>query len=426
MNLDSVIPHKKLPFDAKGKHWKQVFLGNATDFMKPVIGFGSATKVWQTFETDPVNATLLASVGIISYCLISMVKTDFAKKLLEETMMSEMDACSYSKKYFKDELWNEPIDKGNRDSISSACLYNEFVIKHNSVKQFLKFDTLVKLGVKAVIRFNKFQDSLFMRFKSAARETGIWDKYNAMLDPIREHIPSEKSVFSILDEVKNIAPSIDGFIKDPIKGVREDAYKFNSELIDSAKNQFTVNNSYFSFAVLHAEVIQAINDNDGDLIKSLSGKNGIGKFINQYKYTGNPALKELSSMAESLLVVMDNYVPGDTYFFPLAAEHDYSSDIKTNAQTTFEAIQSYMRDNENIVVEQPKRFSEELLNQMGSTMVKTLQQNFIAEEVSKADGLTPEKMNRVIFPKVEEGKNKFLSKIQKAFSMDITVEPSPT
>lgn len=421
MNLNKLFPDKDQPLDQKDKHWKNLLFGYGAQLIKPVVGIGAATTVFEMYKTDPMAAATFASIGLLSYWTVNMIKTDFAKNMLAQTKVSEWDAVTYSKKHFKDKSWNRRYHPSVGPTLSAAHMYNHFVVKHNAVMDFVKFDTLVQFGIQAAIRLSNFHDELFQRFQAASRAIGVWEKFQTYLDPIRNVVPANKTTMNIFEQVKEIAPTIEGFTTSKSSGPRNDLFRFNEDVINTSSERYILNNTYFSFATLHAEIVQAIHNNDSKTIKSLTGKDGIGKFINLLKYTGNKDFEPLHHMAKSLLQVMDNYRANDVYHFPLASEYNHQSSIQDNAEAIFANLSNYVADTHKISLERPIAYSEEIFRQMRPSMEKFLVKNMIDSASKDNRGLDAERMESEIFPKSKEAADRFIRKMEDKFSIDIEV-----
>lgn len=415
------FPDKNKPTDVKFKYMGNLAYGYGVQLIKPVVGIGAVSTVIDMYKKDPMAATMFASIGLLSYWTVNMLKTDFAKGMLGQTKLSEWDAVTYSQKHFKDQEWNKRYHPSVGPSMSAANMYNYFAIKHNVVMDFFKFDTLVNFGIKAAIKFSNKHDELFQRFQAASRELGLWNKFNKYIDPIRNVVPANKTTFNIFEQIKEIAPDIEGFISDDLAGPRDDLYKFNDDLIKTSSSKYILNNTYLSFATLQAEIITAINEGDLKEIERLSCHKGIGKFINLYEHTGNENFKAISDMSKSLLEVMDNYRPGDTYHFPLAKGFDSKNSIKNNSQIIFDNLKDLLKDHYDLKVEMPVKFPEEIFRQMEPVMKKFLIKNEMDKAHSDAKGLDAKRMEQEIFPKTEEATKKFIRRMEDKFSIDISV-----
>ena len=421
MNLKEFFPDKDKPLDVKSKHWGSLLYGYGAQLAKPAVGLGAVTTVVNMYKDDPMAATMFASIGLLSYWTVNMIKTDFAKNMLGQTKLSEWDAVTYSKKHFKDQNWNRRYHPSVGPTLSAANMYNHFVVKHNTVMDFFKFDTLVNFGIKAAIRYSNFQDDLFVRFQAASKELSLWDKFQTYIDPIRNVVPANKTTFNIFEQIKEIAPEIEGFVTDKNAGPREDLYRFNDELIKTSSSAYILNNTYFSFATLQAEVIHALKTDDEKAIKKLSGKDGIGKFINLFKYTGNKDFEALNHMAQSLLGVMDNYRPKDNYNFSLAKDFDTSRSIKENAKDIYINLKDFMSERYNVTIEGPVRLPDEIFRNMEPVMNRFLTKNNIDEAMKDSKGINGERMDKEIFPKSQEATKRFVRKMKDKFSIDISV-----
>lgn len=409
---------KSFTTDNQYRKGAKLFYGWGTQLVKPVLpltGAGSIMAGIDTYSNDVTQAALYASVGVMALFTHKILTSNFAKDLITKTKDTEWRSATYSKKHFKDKEWNKRFSTKGGPTYTTVNMYNHFVIKHNMIMDFMNFDSLVKVGMKVAVHVANTKDLFSRRFKEASKESGLWNKFNALFDNSKDNNYKRVSGVNVLDEISKLAPEVDGFVSIKDDGPANDLFELNNKIINRGHDKYLLNNSYFSFAMLYTEIEEALKNDDAKTIEKLSGKDGIGHFINTYRYNENENYKPLAEMAESLLQVMDNYVPGDRYHFALSNGTNPSLSIKENTLKTFDNLARKLKASNDIEIEIPVTISEEMVKQIKPSMSEKLSLNKLSTFYSNKDSIDPDIDTSLAFQKTDDAADKFAQKIENKF-----------
>jgi hypothetical protein len=418
----NALVNDELSFDQKARKSSKFLLGYGTQIFKPILPITSVATLISAANAYPYSPSLAATyatLAVVAFATHKILTSPFAQNLVSKTKDTEWRSATYSQKNFKDSDWNTRFSAKAGPTYTAVNMYNHFVIKHNHVMDFFKFDTLVKFGVKAVVHMANANDEFSQRLKEVSKATGLWSKIKSLVKKSKNIDHKKLTGINVLDEISKIAPTIEGFITNKADGPSQDLFEVNDKVISRSHDRYLLNNSYFSFAMLHSEIITAINNDDRKLITKLSNKDGIGHFINTFKYTGNTDYKPLSDMARSLRDVMDNYKPGDSYYFPLSSGHNDSNSIQDNTKIIFKNLQSNLTKMHDLNIDVPITISNEMLRQVRPAMEEKLAKNAVSSMMANKQSINENSENDLIFTKSQKAADDFADKIEKKFARDI-------